>query len=935
MLDVTTLLLLNNKSISKMKHIISKLGFIFTLLCLFSVQVIAQNDGEVTPDPTEPELTDDGSRSQLDYTGASENFSIPYNSPYNLLAFELIGGGGGKARLGDCESLGGDGARVSYTIFIGDDEGQIPPGSEIRFIIGEGGWSSDFSDQVGSSKGGGGGGTAVLTRFPGNIEEDDWVLLAVAGGGGGAYQGAFIGCVDSQKGQGGRSLTSGGDGEGDFAGSGGTSGGGGEGGGGFQDLSGGGGGHQSNGSGTFSKEGKKGYPDGGAGGSSNIGQKGGWGYGGGGHGEEAGGGGGGYSGGGGGGSVNNGGGGGSYVNARYKIASEIIAGGSSSSGSHGRLYYQFKEACAASITGFEYINPLCSQDAQGRIQLTYELQGGSSCLSELDFGLTPVLGQRHLGNGIFRAVRAGTYTATVTNTTLDAVVDSYTITVGPTTEAPTARCKNTTVTLSNGFYSNNSFFNVINDGSSGPCDASLAASQSSFSCDDIGIKTVTLTVTGTNNQFSTCESKVTVQLDPSEQPVARCYTNRTFDLGGNTLNLGANDIDNGSSSVGACSANMSISPSTFDCDDIGQHTVTLSIQNGSNSATCTTNVTITDNNTPTANCKPQLTITLNDQGVASITPNEVNNVSVSNNCTLVGADLSQSDFDCTHVGDNQVIFTVYDGYGRTNSCSSTITVQDNITPIAVCQDITVELDENGIGTITADQLDGGSTDLCDLTFSTPATTFDCEDIGTTSRVLTVTDQGGNQHSCTAQVTVADNTAPKAICTDFSFSFLIPGLTLNSIQLSYLTNLSTDNCSSKLSTTIERSTPFGCEDVGTQEVTMRLTDDYGNSSTCTAMLTILDGRGPSVYCQDATIQIGVDGTAALTTEMIDNGSYDDCGLAELFLDKYLFDCEDIGTNAVTLTAIDVSGKEGTCTASVEVEKNDCSDSPVSEFDCLFR
>lgn len=898
----------------------SKFGFLFTLLCFFSIHIMAQNDGEVTPDPTAPELLDDG-LSHGSSAGVVQDFSIPYNTPYSALTFSLRGGGGGYARLSTCVSYGGSGAEVAFTVFIGDDGGEIPEGSEIRFIHATGGEDSWNNTPCCWTSGGGGGGTAVLARFPGETTEDDWKLLAVAGGGGGAYQAnALLGCVDSQGGQGGRDGIGGGNGEGNFAGSGGSNGNGGAGGGSAfdGDLAGGGGGHNSDGGGDFSKEGKKGYPAGGAGGTG--GRAGGWGYGGGGSGEEAGGGGGGYSGGGGGGSVNNGGGGGSYVNTQYAVVSRITAGENSSTNKKsGILKYQFEQKCTANITGFEYVNPLCSQDDQGRIQLTYELKGGSSCLSELDFGLTPILGQQHLGNGLFRAVRAGTYTATVTNTTLNAIVDTYTITVGPTTEAPTASCKDITVSLQNGIYFNNSFANLINDGSSGPCDISLATSQTSFSCDDIGIKTVTLTVTGSNGPISTCESKVTVQLDPSDQPVAKCYTNRTFDLGGNTLNLSVNDIDNGGSSVGVCSTNMSISPSTFDCDDIGQHTVTLSIQNGSNSATCTTNVTITDNNTPTANCQPQLTITLNDQGVASISPNEVNNSSTSNNCTLVEVGLSQSDFDCTHVGDNQVIFTVYDGYGRTNSCSSTITVQDNITPIAVCQDITVELDENGVGAITADQLDGGSTDLCDLTFSTPTTTFYCEDIGTTSQVLTVTDQGGNQHSCTAQVTVVDNIAPKAICTDFTFSFILPGLTLNSAQLNHITNSSTDNCSSKLSTTIERSTPFGCEDVGTQEVTMRLTDDYGNSSTCTAMITMIDGRRPTMICQDVTLQIGANGSAALTTAMVDNGSFDECGLASMSLDKSLFDCEDIGTNTVTLTAIDVNGKEGTCTASVEVEK----------------
>ena len=51
-------------------------------------------------------------------------------------------------------------------------------------------------------------------------------------------------------------------------------------------------------------------------------------------------------------------------------------------------------------------------------------------------------------------------------------------------------------------------------------------------------------------------------------------------------------------------------------------------------------------------------------------------------------------------------------------------------PTAVCEGLTLYLDETGEGTISAADLDGGSTAICDapLTFSASQTTFDCEDI---------------------------------------------------------------------------------------------------------------------------------------------------------------------------------------------------------------
>ena len=56
--------------------------------------------------------------------------------------------------------------------------------------------------------------------------------------------------------------------------------------------------------------------------------------------------------------------------------------------------------------------------------------------------------------------------------------------------------------------------------------------------------------------------------------------------------------------------------------------------------------------------------------------------------------------------------TVVDVNGNISTCTSTITVQDNINPTAICQNLTVQLDANGQGSITAGQVDNGSFDNC-------------------------------------------------------------------------------------------------------------------------------------------------------------------------------------------------------------------------------
>jgi hypothetical protein len=48
-----------------------------------------------------------------------------------------------------------------------------------------------------------------------------------------------------------------------------------------------------------------------------------------------------------------------------------------------------------------------------------------------------------------------------------------------------------------------------------------------------------------------------------------------------------------------------------------------------------------------------------------------------------------------------VTLTVTDANGNTSTCDATVTVEDNIAPTAICQNITVQLDATGNVTITS------------------------------------------------------------------------------------------------------------------------------------------------------------------------------------------------------------------------------------------
>ncbi len=90
----------------------------------------------------------------------------------------------------------------------------------------------------------------------------------------------------------------------------------------------------------------------------------------------------------------------------------------------------------------------------------------------------------------------------------------------------------------------------------------------------------------------------------------------------------------------------------------------------------------------------------------------------------------------------------------------TITVEDNEAPNASCMDITVGLGANNMVSITAGDIDGGSSDNCtdasDLIFAVSQEDFTCNNIGDNTVTLSVTDESGNTSECFATVTVEDN-----------------------------------------------------------------------------------------------------------------------------------------------------------------------------------
>ncbi|MEZ4859158.1 MAG: HYR domain-containing protein [Flavobacteriaceae bacterium] len=353
---------------------------------------------------------------------------------------------------------------------------------------------------------------------------------------------------------------------------------------------------------------------------------------------------------------------------------------------------------------------------------------------------------------------------------------------------------------------------------------------------------------------------------------------------------------------------------------LGQTIVTWTVEDeNGNTNTCSITFFVNDPEDPQITC-PANDTRNTDAGQCSYSvvgtefdatfTDNCTNGSITNNLngtdTLAGAILS--------VGDNTITWTADDGNGNSVSCTTTITVQDNEAPMAVCQNITVQLDASGNVSITANDVDGGSSDACGIaSTSIDVSTFDCSNVGANNVVLTVTDVNGNSSQCTTVVTVEDTVVPLALCQNITVQLDASGQA--SITANDVDGGSNDACGIA-STSIDVSS-FDCSNVGTNNVTLTVTDVNGNSSQCSAVVTVEDTVVPNAVCQNITVQLDASGNASIVASDVDGGSTDACGIATTSIDVANFNCNNLGPNNVTLTVTDVNGNSSTCVAIVTV------------------
>ncbi|MBD1398871.1 HYR domain-containing protein [Pontibacter sp. JH31] len=454
----------------------------------------------------------------------------------------------------------------------------------------------------------------------------------------------------------------------------------------------------------------------------------------------------------------------------------------------------------------------------------------------------------------------------------------------------------------------------VNDGSLDNCAIErLALDKTSFDCSNLGANDVTLTVTDMSGNTSTATIKVTVE--DKIAPIARTK-NITAQLDASGKGTITPEMINDGSSDICGDVTLALSKATFDCSNVGENTVTLTVTDkGNNVSTATAVVTIVDNTAPIAVAK-DIRVILEANGTATIAASDINNGS-NDACGIKSLSLDKTSFDCSHIGANTVILTVTDANDNVSTATATVTIVDNTAPIAKAQNITVQLDANGTATITADQIDNGSTDACGIkSLTLDKTSFDCSNVGPNTVTLTVTDVNNNVSTATAVVTVEDKTAPIAKAQNITVKLGANGTA--TITADQINNGSTDNCA--IASLNLDKTSFDCSNVDKENtVTLTVTDESGNSSTATAIVTVEDKTAPTITAPAAvTVNVDPGKNTASNVNLGNPTIADNCSGAKATNDAPAV--YPTGVTTVTWTVIDASGNKATATQTVTVLRN---------------
>jgi uncharacterized UPF0146 family protein len=516
--------------------------------------------------------------------------------------------------------------------------------------------------------------------------------------------------------------------------------------------------------------------------------------------------------------------------------------------------------------------------------------------------------------------------------------------------------------------------------------ASSLSNKIEFSCNDKGSTSVTVTLT--DNDENSVSQSVNIYVYDTLNPTLETPEDYTLYLDSNgkarlysadivssaTDNCSPQDtsiilIENSNSNLIAEKAvDMGSDSIDFTCDNINtDNQVVVTLRDAEwNKTYDTVTVNIEDTINPLLEIPESYTVYLDNSGeamlyISDIIDSTADNCSIqdtfmilcsSNEKSIKKADYGTDSiaFDCDNISsENKVIVTLLDANNNTSVDTILIYVKDTVNPeLTVESSFNLYLDSSGNAVFHTSDIVTDATDNCSIkdtsicintedkaayiaiTPSTDTIAFSCDNKGTNSVTVTLTDNEGNSISQSVNIYVYDTLNPIIEAHNYTAYLDKTGNTFV-VPFDLIDNTS-DNCAVNDSfiniVSDEKSLWFGsdscffdCDNIGENSVRITITDDEGNYSFDTVTVTIADSTKPILIVNDIHATLNSSGEAIKSTSNIISEVSDNCSLGETTMSQTYFTCDDIGENTVTVTATDAQGNIATATAIVSVTEEE--------------
>ena len=267
----------------------------------------------------------------------------------------------------------------------------------------------------------------------------------------------------------------------------------------------------------------------------------------------------------------------------------------------------------------------------------------------------------------------------------------------------------------------------------------------------------------------------------------------------------------------------------------------------------TNTIVVVDATAPSANVPADM-VQANDAGQCGAVVN-FTLPEQTDNCGVAGQVATPASGSFFEVGTTPVTVVVTDIHGNSSTNTFHVTVNDAEPPVIVTNLITITLDASGGYTLTASDVANlvtGSSDNCGIASTNASrSTFSCDDVGTQTVQVTLTDVHGNSYTANATVIVRDITPPVVVVHPITVTLDGSGnYTLTASDVANLMAGSSDNCG--MASTNVSPTRFTFCNVGAPIVQVTLTDVHGNVATADATVNVqAPASPPTVVYVDAS------------------------------------------------------------------------------------